>query len=184
MVFPHAKLVDSAYLVTKSHHKLYDATSAATITLTGTLPTVSFRCRITISSVTGHTDCLGHVLINAEDINFLVATTKTSTILLTALPTVTTTGLDCHILIEAINSGGADIMVETLTVIDIKFKDETEYYSQAIGGFVTRPAHCTTDETASQVHDIIRYGGNDYEIKAIHTIDDRHGQEIKRKLEF
>jgi hypothetical protein len=70
------------------------------------------------------------------------------------------------------------------TAIDIKFRDEAEYYSQAIGGFVKRPAQCVTDETASQVNDVIRYNGVDYPIKAIHPKRDRLGIERRRVLQF
>jgi hypothetical protein len=184
-MFPHAKLCDPASLVTKAHHKLYDATSAATLTLTGTLPSIAFRCKVTVSSVAGHTDVAGSVTVGSETaLAFTVAGSKTTTTNLTALPVVTTTNLDCHILIEAIDSGGAYIEDETLTTIDIKYKDETKYFSQAIGFFVVRPAHCTTDETASQVGDVVRYLGIDHVIKAIHVTDGMHGLEIKRKLEF
>ncbi|MFA7164591.1 MAG: hypothetical protein WC124_01925 [Desulfoplanes sp.] len=117
-------------------------------------------------------------------LTFIQAGTKTTTANLTAKPTVTSSGLDCHCHITVTDTGGADVLVETLTAIDIKFKDETEYYSQAIGYFVKRPAHCTTDETSSKVGDIIRYAGSDHVIKAIHPADGRHGLEIKRKLEF
>lgn len=184
MPFPHSKLCDPASLVTKAAHILYNAASASTLTLTGTLPTVSFRCSVRLYTATGKTDCAGRVTVGSENLDFLVAGKKTTTTLLTALPTVTTQNLSCMIEILAIDSGGGDILKETVTSIDIKFKDETEYYSQAIGGFVKQPAHCTTDETASQVGDVVRYGGIDHVIKAIHPTDDRHGLEIKRKLEF
>jgi hypothetical protein len=86
--------------------------------------------------------------------------------------------------VVVIDVGGAEILVETITAIDIKYKDETKYFSSSMGDFVIRPAHCTTDETASQIGDVIRYAGVDHVIKAIHPTDDRHGLEIKRKLEF
>lgn len=184
MPFPHAKLTDPAYLVTKAAHSLYNAASAATLTLTGTLPSVAFRCSVRLYTATGKTDVAGTVVVGSETLTFTVAGKKTTTNLLTALPVVTTANLNCMIEILAIDSGGAEIQKETVTVIDIKFKDDTEYYSQAIGGFVKRPAHCTTDETASQIGDVIRYAGVDHVIKAIHPTDDRHGLEIKRKLEF
>lgn len=183
-MFPHMKLCDSAYLVTKAPTSLFDGTMVASPTI-GAWPTgITGRCKVTLSSVTGHTDCAGTITIGSETLTFTQASTKTTTVNLTAKPTVTSSGLDCHCHITVIDSGGADIQVETLTPIDIKWKDETEYYSQAIGGFVKRPAHCTTDETASRVGDIIRFGGADHVIKAIHVVDGRHGLEIKRKLEF
>ncbi|MCK9570644.1 hypothetical protein M0R72_16975 [Candidatus Pacearchaeota archaeon] len=184
MPFPHAKLTDPAYLVTKAPASLFDGTATATFTL-GTWPSGrTGRLKITISSVTGHTDCAGSIAAGSETLTFTQAGTKTTTVNLTANPVTTSTGLDCHVHITVIGVGGADILTETLTAIDIKYKDETKYFSQAIGGFVVRPAHCTTDETASVVGDVIRYAGVDHVIKAIHTTDDRHGLEIKRKLEF
>jgi hypothetical protein len=184
MPFPHAKLVDSAYLVTHAAASLFDGTMAASPTI-GAWPTgITGRCKVTLSSVSGHTDMAGTITIGSETLTFTQAGTKTTTVNLTAKPTVTSSGLDCHAHITVIDSGGADVQVETLTALDIKWKDETEYYSQAIGGFVKRPAHCTTDETSSQVGDVVRYAGIDHVIKAIHVIDDRHGIEIKRKLEF
>jgi len=184
MSFPHAKLTDPAYLVTKASHSLYNAASAATLTLTGALPSVSFRCSVRLYTATGKTDCAGRVTVGSENLDFLVAGKKITATLLTALPIVTTTNLNCMVEILAIDSGGAPIVAETLTAIDIKYRDETKYFSSSIGDFVIRPAHCTTDETASQIGDVIRYAGVDHVIKAIHPTDDRHGLEIKRKLEF
>jgi hypothetical protein len=140
---------------------------------------------VRLYTATGKTDVTGSVTVGSETaLSFLAAGKKTTTTLLTALPTITTANLSCMIEVIAIDSGGAEIQKETLTSIDIKFRDEAEYYSQSMGGFVKRPAHCTTDETASQVGDVVRYLGVDHVIKAIHTIDGRHGLEIKRKLEF
>ncbi|MFA5376603.1 MAG: hypothetical protein WC455_12725 [Dehalococcoidia bacterium] len=186
MPFPHAKLTDPAHLVTKATKELFDAVpTASPIALTGTAPSVAFKCRCKVSASGTHTDLVGHVYINAEDLNFTSGvTTKQSTTLLTSIPVVTYSGLDCSILIECLDSGGAPIQAETLTPIDIKFHDEQEYYSQAIGGFVKRPAQCVTDETASCINDVIRYNGTDYPIKAIHPKRDRLGIERRRVLQF
>jgi hypothetical protein len=183
MPFPHAKLADPAYLVTKASHGLYNAASAATLTLTGSLPSVAFRCSVRLYTATGKTDCTGSVIVGSEPLAFTGAGKKTTTTLLTALPVVTTSNLNCMIEIIALNSGGAEIQVETSTAIDIKFRDEAEYYSQAIGGFVKRPAQCVTDETTSQINDVIRFNGHDYPIKAIHPKKDRYF-ERRRVLQF
>jgi hypothetical protein len=184
MPFPHAKLCDPAYLVTKALASIFDGTMIASPTIS-TWPTgITGRCKVTLSSVTGHVDVAGTITIGTETLTFTQAGTKTTTVNLTTKPTVTSSGLDCHCHITVINTGGADVQVETINAIDIKWKDETKYFSSSIGNFVIRPAHCTTDETASQVGDVVRYAGIDHPIKAIHTIDGRHGLEIKRKLEF
>lgn len=184
MPFPHAKLTDSASLVTKSAASLYDGTSSATFTLSAWPSGKTGRLKITISSVTGHADCAGTITAGSETVTFTQAGTKQTTTNLTSNPVITSTGLDCHVHITVIDTGGADIMVETVTATDIKFRDEQEYYSQAIGAFVKRPAQCVTDETTSQINDIIRYNGVDYPIKAIHAKRDRLGIERRRVLQF
>jgi len=99
-------LNQSAYRVVKGKHKLYDDTTAATLNLTGSLPSVPFRVAVTLSSVTGHTDVAGTVTVGSETLTFTTATRKTTTTLLSALPTITTSGLNCNILVEAITSAG------------------------------------------------------------------------------
>lgn len=183
-MFSHYKLTDPAYLVTKAPHSLYDAASAATLTLTGSLPSVPFRCSVRLYTATGKTDAAGTVTIGSEVLTFVSASKKTTTVSLSALPIVTTSGLNCMIEILAITVGGSEILKETLTAIDIKFRDEAEYYSQAIGGFVKRPAQAITDETASQVNDAVRYNGVDYVVRAIHAKRDRLGIERRRVLQF
>jgi hypothetical protein len=185
MPFPHSKLVDPASLVTKGPVTLHNGESSTTLTLTGTWPANGSKIAIVASAITGHADCSGTLVINgSETITFTQAGRKTNTVNLTARPAITTANLDCHLLITALDSGLAPILVETITPIDIKFKDEAEYYSQAIGGFVKRPAQAITDETLSKVGDIIRFGGIDYPIKAIHAKRDRLGIERRRVLQF
>jgi hypothetical protein len=185
MSFSHAKLVDPAYLVTKAPVTFYNGLSSATLTLAGTWPTNGSKLSIVASAITGHTDCAGRVTINGtESIDFLVAGKKTSTISRTARPTITTTNLDCNLVITCMDSGLAPILAETLTAIDIKFTDEAEYYSQAMCIFVKRPAQAITDETTSQINDVIRFNGIDYPIKAIHAKRDRLGIERRRILQF
>ena len=134
--------------------------------------------------MTGHTDCAGSIVAGSETVTFTQAGTKQTTTNLTSNPVITGTGLDCHVHITVIDTGGQDILVETVTPIDIKFRDEAEYYSQAIGAFVKRPAQAITDETTSQINDVIRFNGHDYPIKAIHAKRDRLGIERRRVLQF
>ena len=184
-MFPHAKLVDPAYLVTKSPISLFDGTATASITLTGTWPAgKTGRCKVTISVVGEHTSVTGTLTIDSETLTFTQAGTKVTSVNRTANPTVTSSGLDCHMHITVIDTGGQDIEAETLTAIDIKFTDEQKYYSQKIGDFITIPANCITDNTTCQIKDIIRYGGRDMQINAIHGKDHRLGLEQFRILEF
>jgi hypothetical protein len=92
--------------------------------------------------------------------------------------------MDCQLDITVLDSGLAPAMAETLTAIDISFTDEQEYYSQAIGGFVKRPAQAITDNDTCQVADVVRFNLIDYPIKAIHVKDDKMGIERFRILQF
>jgi hypothetical protein len=189
-MFPHSKLVDPASLVTKWPVTFYNGLSVGSLTLIGTWPANGAKLSIVASAITGHTNCgsivtPGTVAINGgAPISFTHAGRKTSTVSLTAKPTIVTDNLDCNLVITCLDSGLAQILVETITAIDIKFKDEAEYYSQSIGGFVKRPAQAITDETLSEVGDVIRFGGIDYPIKAIHAKRDRLGIERRRILQF
>jgi hypothetical protein len=115
-----------AYWLVKSNWMLYNGHSDGTITLTGSKPDVSFTCAVTVSvgadTVAGgiayhHTDVVGSVFINSEEVKFTSATKKTTTLLLVALPTVTTTNLDCDVLIECIDKNGKIIELVTDTPI-------------------------------------------------------------------
>ena len=185
-----SRFLHLAKTCTKAITKLYDAVptaspiSAASI---ATPPAVTYRCRATVATSTTHTDCAGTLTIGSDTLTFTTSGQVkicTTNITASTKPSISYSGLDSKITIECIGTGGAPIMAETLTAIDIKFKDETEYYSQAIGGFVKRPAQCVTDETASCINDVIRYNGIDYPIKAIHAKRDRLGIERRRVLQF
>lgn len=158
-------LNQSAYRVVKGNHKLYDDTTAATLNLTGSLPSVPFRVAVTLSSVAGHTDVAGTVTVGSETLTFTTATRKTTTTLLSALPTITTSGLNCNILVEAITSAGAPILAETLTAIAVRLAAKTSgFYNSA--GVWTKTDYLIHCKTAMDVGDVVRYGSTDYVIMA------------------
>lgn len=65
-------LNQEAFKVARANWSLYDDEPATSpITLSNVAPSGSFKCRVKLSSVTGHTDLVGHVYINAEDLNFI-----------------------------------------------------------------------------------------------------------------
>lgn len=180
-----AKLPDSAYLVTKAPVSLYTGLSLGALTLIGTWPVNGSKLSIVASSVSGHTDCSGTITINGtEVITFVQAGKKTSAVSLAAIPIIVSANMDCQIAITVLDSGLAPVMAETLTAIDISFTDEQEYYSQAVGGFVKRPAQAITDNETCLGGDIVRIGAIDYPIKAIHVEDDKMGIERFRILQF
>lgn len=177
--FPH-----TAYLVTKASHELYAGVTSATLTLTGSLPSVSFRVAVTLSSVTGHPDCTGSVSVGSETLTFTSAGKKTTTTALSALPTITTSGLDCDILIEAITTGGAPVFVETLTTLKIRFEPTTKAFVNAVGIWTQSSAYCMVVNSTIQIGDVIRYNSADYPVRQIEALNWLDGTEIYRILYF
>jgi len=111
-------LNQAGFRVNRGTWTLHDAVPSASPLTLDAAPTGSFKCRVKLSSATGHTDLIGHVYINAEDLNFISGvTTKQSTALLTSLPVVTYSGLDCSILVECLDSGGALMKLRSSALI-------------------------------------------------------------------
>lgn len=161
---------EDAYILTYANHELYDDTTAATLTLTGSLPSVNFRCRVTISAATGHTDVAGSVVVGSETLDFLAAGTKTTTTALSALPIITTSGLDCNILVEAITTGGAPIQAETATATKIHFENTASGYFNAQGQWTVFSGSYAMCRDAAVVGDKLRYGGADLPIKKVDAL--------------
>ena len=160
---------EDAYILTYANHELYDGTAAATLALAGSLPSVSFRCKVTISAATGHADVAGSVVVGAETLAFDAAGTKTTTTALSALPIITTSGLDCHILIEAITTGGAPIQAETATATKVQFENTASGYFNAQGQWTVYSGSYAMCRDAATVADKLRYGGVDLPIKKVDT---------------
>lgn len=157
-------LNQDAYRVTKGNHVLYSGLTAATLVLTGSLPSISFRVAVTLSSVTDHADCAGSVVIGSETLTFTAAGKKTSTVSLSALPVITTSNLDCNILVEAITTGGAPILSETLTAIKIRLEGAQSGFYNAQGVW-TKTDYIIFCKTSMDIGDIVRYGTTDYKIQ-------------------
>lgn len=118
-----------------------------------------FKCAVTLSVVTGHADVNGSITIGAETLAFTSATRKTTTTLLTALPVVSVTGLDCQILIEAVG-----IQKETLTNILIGYNMRQRLAQDAMGLFTITEMLTKTTDTGCSTGGIIRVDGTDYTI--------------------
>jgi len=99
--------VNNAWKVGLSNWVLYNG--LLPVVPAGPIPASPFRVAVTISAVAGHTDTAGSVFVNAEELVFSRAARLTNARELTALPAVTTTGLDCNILVECISAGGAPL---------------------------------------------------------------------------
>jgi hypothetical protein len=157
-------LAPGAYRVTKSPVSLYNGTSAATFTL-GTWPSgKTGKLKITVSSITGHTDCAGSITAGSETVTFTQAGTKQTTNNLTAKPVTTSTGLDCHVHIIVIDTGGSDILAETLTAIDTRIEAYNSGFYNAQGVW-TKTNSLILCKTELQIGDIVRKGSRDYKIQ-------------------
>jgi hypothetical protein len=186
----HSKFLDTASLVQKASWQVYDGPSLASLTLSA-VPTGTFKLAITASAVVGHTNCgsvgtPGTIVINAgTPIQFTQVTKKISTVLLTSIPTITTANLDCHLLIEAIDSGGAPITKETVTSIACLYDDTTKGYWSSEGTWTVNNSRMQSDDVAQAViGDTIRYLGRDWPIKFISIAKNRYRMELFRTLQF
>lgn len=180
-------LIDDALKTVRANHVLYSGLSGSTaLVLTGSLPAVPFRCEVAVSNTTGHTDCAGSVTVGSETLAFAAAGKKKSTLDLTALPVITTSGLDCTLLIVAISPGGAPLQTETLTAIKIRMKSKSKSIPSPSGGWESIRESYALSWAADAVAkgDIIRYGGKDYTVSAIEPMRGFASSEIVRKLIF
>ena len=177
--FPH-----DAYLVTKAAVSLFDGTLTASPTI-GSWPTgITGRCKVIISSVTGHTDCVGSITIGSETLTFTQAGTKQTTANLTAKPTVTSSGLDCHCHITVIDSGGADVMAETLTALKIRFEPTSKMFMNTTGTWTQSQAYAMVVNSTIKINDIIRYNSTSYPVRQIEAFNWLNGNELYRILYF
>lgn len=186
-----AKFPESAFLVKTAPWPLYDDTPTSNPLTILTPPIGSFRCKVTISAVTGHATCGGTITIAGEVLTFSAAGTKSSTATLTSKPAVTYGGgLNCHVLIYAISTLGADILAESLTTIDIVFDDTRKGYWNAEGIWVISNSRAQTENTTAIIGDVLRYTAEgdsasiDYPIKFIQRVKRRLAIEEFRILQF
>lgn len=179
--FPH-----SATWKTKSDKELYDgAPSTSPITLTGTIPSSSFRCLVILSSATGHTDTVGHIYINSEDLNFSGGVLrKTSTILLTSTPAITYSGLDCNIQIICVDANGQPITTDTSTAIKIRFEPTSKAFQDNKGLWTQSSAYAMVVNSSISIGDMITYNSTDYFVKQIEAFPWIDGNEVYRILYF
>ncbi|MCK9568662.1 hypothetical protein M0R72_06955 [Candidatus Pacearchaeota archaeon] len=157
-------LAAGAYKVTKAAVSLFYGVMVASPTIGAWPDGVTGRCKVTISSAIGHTDCAGTMTIGSETLTFIQAGTKQTTVSLTATPVITSSGLDCHCHITVIDVGGADVVAETLTAINTRIEAYNSgfYNSQ---GVWTKTNSLILSTTELQIGDIVRKGARDYRIQ-------------------
>ena len=156
-------LTSGNYRITRSNHVLFSGASSPSLALTGDAPTIPYRLRITLSG----DDCSGSVTINgAETLVFAAAGKKLTTTTLAAntLPTITTANITCNILVECIDTSGADITTENLTLIDSRIDlKQSGFYSPT--GTWTKTDNVIYSNTSMSLGDVVRSNTTDYVIK-------------------
>jgi hypothetical protein len=144
---------------------------------------VAFKCAVTLSTSTGHTDVNGSVTIGSETpLSFNSATRKTTTFLLSALPVVSHSGLDCNILIEALSSGGANIIKETAIICKTRFQDSQKAFQNAAGAWTQSQAIADTTDTETGIGDVFSYNGFDCQVAQVQAFTNLSGVEKYRRL--
>jgi hypothetical protein len=172
----------TGYRVTQENWTLYDGVPTSSPLTLAIAPTVSFRCRVAISVVTGHADVTGTLTVGTETLTFNSAGTKTTTVSLSAKPVVTYTNLDCHILIEAISPSGANLQQETQILIDCRFNNTQKTFQNSLGIWNTTSAIAYTNDSDISIGDTFSHGNYDYQIAQISSHNDLSNTEIFRKL--
>ena len=158
---------DDGFLVTKAAVYLFDGTLTASPTI-GSWPSgVTGRCKVTLSSVTGHADCAGTITIGSETLTFAQAATKITTTNLTAKPAVSSVGLDCHCHITVIDAGGAPVEAETATATKIQFENTSSGFFTPEGVWKVYSGSYALCKDAAAVDDILRYNSIDMPIKKV-----------------
>ena len=124
------------------------------------------------SAPSGHTDCAGTVTVNAEVITFTVAATKYTVTGLSALPTISTSALDCRLVITAYNAGSSADIYEWFTAACRWENNQIGYWTSA--GAWSMSNSVVISETAYVVGDTLRLVGG----------TDTYGQLVKSIIVF
>jgi len=177
-------LKHTAYKVTKTPWTLYDAAGSGVLTLTKAWPVgITGRVAVTVSAVEGHVDCTGAVVVAGESKNFSAPGQRlTYTTYLSALPAISTSGLDCHVLVEVITTGGQPYYEETLTAITCRWTPTQKSFRNSLGEWETSDAEVLTTSTTCNATDILRYEGMDYVIRQVNPYSKLSGREFLRRL--
>ncbi len=147
--------ITNAWKVDLGNWKLYEGLTPAVPA--GPVPTDPFLVAITISAAEGHNVLQGSVYVNDEEIEFTGATRLTNTTALDSLPTITTEGLDCQILVECVTTGRAPIKKETLTPIEIIVFPKTRIFRNPTGTGHMQTDYDIYSKAILAIGDRIRY---------------------------
>ena len=178
-------LKHTAYKVAKTSWTLYDGlTAPSPLVLTKAWPAgFTGRVAVTVTSETGHTDCAGSVTVGSETKSFTTSGQRlTFTNYLSALPAISCSGLDCHILVEVITTGGQPYYEETLTAVTCRWTATQKSFRNSAGDWETSDAEVLTTSTACNATDTMRYEGVDYVVRQVNPYAKLSGREFLRRL--
>lgn len=147
--------VNNAWKVGLSNWVLYNGLMPALPA--GPVPASPFRVAITLSAITDHIETAGSVFVNSDELVFTRAARLTNARELTALPAVTTTGLDCNILVECITTVGSPIRRETMKAIEIICFPNTQILRDPSGSGWMQTSYDIWSEEPLSIGDQIRY---------------------------
>jgi hypothetical protein len=177
-------LKHTCYLVAKSTAILHDAVGSGSLTLTGSWPSgLTGRVAITVTSETGHTDCVGSLQVDSEAKSFSASGQRlTYTTYLTARPVIVATGLDCHILVEVLTASGQPYYAETLTAITCRWTPTQKSFRNSLGEWETSDAEVLTTSTLPNATDVLRYESVDFVVRQVNPYSKLSGREFLRRL--
>jgi hypothetical protein len=147
--------VNNAWKVGLSNWVIYNGLLPAVPA--GPVPASPFRVAVTLLAVAGHTDTAGSVFVNSDELVFTRAARLTNAREFTALPAVTTIGLDCNILIECITTVGSPIRRETMKAIEIICFPNTQILRDPSGSGWMQTSYDIWSEEPLSIGDQIRY---------------------------
>lgn len=178
-------LNQTALIVARLQHTIYDDSAAATLEDLETVPTVDFRLVVDVSggaANTGTVTATGSLDGSAktETFTFTGPRSRTGTVLFDTITTITTSGLADEdpipdVTVTCIDSTGGPIMTETTTSTAIRLVDTSSRYL-VDGVWTASDATAYTLGSASlAINTIIRYNSIDYIVRSIKAPRDRAG---------
>lgn len=151
---------------------------------------------VTVLNATAFTsglDMAGSLVVGADTLTFTIASKKTSTSALTSVPTVNNTGLDCNVLIECIDTGGAPIYTTTETDLPCKIEVKSKSIPSPEGGWTSVASTQMQARGYFDVGDVIKFdidnpfsttAGIEHPIVSFHPKEPYMGKEDIKILQF
>jgi hypothetical protein len=150
--------------VSKAPWPLHSGLSKATLTLL-TAPVGTFRLLCKVVADGKHTTCTGSITINGNETLEYTADgqKRLSTTNLSSIPTITTTGLDCLIIITCVDRNSLPILKETTEYINCRWDQSSKRIQIDETTWKLSSSEILTSASC-EVGDTIRRDGRDYEV--------------------